>query len=578
MSGHTTRQERMTPTVLDTFFSDVQLELRTSPVQVQPEELVHVVGTTEPVRERRDARAQSLYVAGLLTVESVQASLSEEERMALVEKVQNKARAWLQSPPTEATPEMLQQVRWLFSKTRRVESPQQIVQRVWLSAVLYNLGMRELRYTDVGQIVWQGGMAERIGLGPDRQLDAAIMRGEHTFYVTSYRRPDGTVVRGKGRQRWYVYRLTIDPKADLLFERYRQVVRENIALIVASETHATQPQLPRDFYGGDEFQQACIDAQDAQFQHALVLSPQHGVVSLDEIVPSDVEWQEVTNARLWEWETKVANKLGGYLFGEARHHFQVPPDFNWWLWLNPESVYSFTVFGGGLAVRMFFDHLLNMRAYSQGEWPHIILTERRAGYGADDFEEELEFNLGTFFPEDDLPSEEALLEEILPDLDQLMQWAALFAERVSVYVLPLDQYWELTAEEAMIPVRILHEAGIKMDAVFGALMEISFLLDHPTPFSVLTSTSPIVATLIQFAHNLLHREHQMVNEVLKMVPNPTIRHMLEMARQEPDPEDQLCAVLALTEQIQMLTLLIPQRTQDMLSVWLHTYIAGRAAR
>ncbi len=568
----------MTSTVLDTFFSRVQLNLHISPVQVQAEELVHVMGTTEPVRDHPDERTQSLHVAGLLTVESVTATLPEKERMALVEGIQNAARAWLQKPPPEAAPEMLQQVHWLFSKTRRAESPQQIVQRVWLSAVLYNLGMRGLRYTDEGRILWEGGATERIGLGPDAHLDAIIARGEHTLYTASYRRPDGTVVRGKGRQRWYIYRLTVDPKADALFARYNEIVRENIALIVASETRATQPQLPRDFYGGDEFQQACIDAQDPQFQHALVLSPQHGVISLEEVVPSDADWHTVTGEQFWLWQMKVISKLGGYLFGEARHNLDMPGDFNWWLWLNPESVYSFTVFGGGLAVRMLFDQLLSARTYALNEWPHIILAERRLGYGADDFEEDLEFNLGAMLPEEDYLTEDELLDAILPDLDQLMQWAEMLVERVSVYVAPLDQSWELSAEEALIPVRILHDAGVKLESVLSIMTEISFLIEQKTPFSVLTSTTTLVATLLQFAHNLLHSDHRMANEVLKIILNPTIRHTLEIAMSEPDMEDRLCAVLALAEQVQMLALLIPQQTQDMLSVWLHTYIAGRATR
>ena len=568
----------MTSTALDSFFSHTQITLRAKPVEVQENELAHVMGTTEPVRNHPDEHARSLLGAGLLQVESITTPLPEKKRLALVKEIQDKARAWLQNPPPEADPDMVKQVRWLFSKTRGQESPQQIIQRVWLSAVLYNLGMRGIRYTEEGRILWEGGATERIGLGPDKHLEATIERGEHTLYAASYRKPDGTVVRGKGRQRWYIYRLTVDPSADVLFERRKEIVRENIALIVASETRATQPQLPRDFYGGDEFQQACIDAQDPQFQHALVLSPAHGVVSLDEIVPTDIDWHEALDGPFWRWQIMTIHKLGAYLFGEARHKVDVPEDFNWWLWLNTESVYTFTVFGGGLAVRMLFDYLLGARSYAHQEWPHIILAERRLGYGADDFEEDLEFNLGAFFGDDDYLSEDDLLDAILPDLDQMMQWATALAERVSVHVPPLEQTWELNADEALIPVRILHEAGVKMDALVSTLMEISFLLDQRAPFSVMVNTSSIVATLLQLTHNMVHHDHRMVTEVLQLVVNPTLRRYLELLLQEVELEDRLCGVLALAEQVQMLALLIPQRTQDMLSVWLHTYIAGRATR
>ena len=569
----------MTSTVLDTFFSHVQLTLRISPVQVQEDELVHVMGTTEPVRHHPDERARALLNAGLLTVESVKASLAEKKRLALVKDIQEKARRWLETPPADADAETMQQVRWLFSKTRVQESPQQIIQRVWLSAVLYNLGMRGLRYTEEGQILWEGGATERIGLGPDKQLDAAFERGQHTFYVASYRRPDGTVVRGKGRQRWYIYRITLDPSTDILFRRRKEVVRENIALIVASETRATQPQLPRDFYGGDEFQQACIDAQDPQFQHALVLSPKHGVVSLDEIVPSDIDWVDIADRQFWHWQMLVIRKLGAYLFGEDRHKLNVPQNFNWWLWLNPESVYAFTVFGGGLAVRMLFDYLLgpHSRSYAPDDWPHIILAERRMGYAADEFEENLDTELDMLLENADFPLKDALLETFLPDFDQITQWAALLAERVSVYVVPLERDLELSAADATIPVRILHEAGVDIEALLSTLAEISFLLDRNAPFSVLVNTNSLVALLLQLAHNLVHHDHRTAFQVLQLVLHPTVRHYLEAAMQEPDIEDRLCAVLALAEQIQMVELTVPQHAQDMLSVWLHTYIAGRTS-
>ncbi len=567
----------MTTTVLDTFFSHVQLDLLVSPVQVQENELVHVMGTSEPVRDHPDERTRSLLGAGLLVVESVKATLPEEKRLELVTDIQNKARAWLKAPPPEADAEMMQQVRWLFSKARAKESPQQIIQRVWLTAVLYNLGMRHLRYTDKGGIRWDGGSTERIGMGPDAHLDAAIESGQHTLYVASYRRPDGTVVRGKGRQRWYIYRLRLDPSVDVLFERRKTIVQENVALIVASETRATQPQLPRDFYGGDEFQQACIDAQDPQFQHALVLSPAHGVISLDETVPSDIDWDEIVSGQFLRWQTKVIYKLGAYLFGEARHRVKVPENFNWWLWLNPESIYSFTVFGGGLAVRMLFDYLLSARPYALDQWPHLILAERRLGYGADDFEEDLNFGLGALLGEEEYLSENELLDTVLPELDQLMHWASLFADRVSLYVAPIDQSWELHADEALLPVRLLHDAGVPMDTLLTTLTEIAFLVEQNAPFNVLIDTHSLVATLLQFTHNLVHRDHHVANEVLKIVVDPALRHYLETALREPDIEDRLCAALALTEQVQMLALLIPQHAQEKLAVWLHTYIAGRVS-
>ena len=145
-------------------------------------------------------------------------------------------------------------------------------------------------------------MAGRLGISADETLDLAWAQAKHETYASSFRQPDGTITRGKGRRRWNVYRLTVDTAAVPLFERYAKKVNEKVALIVASETYATQPQLPRNFYGGDAFQQACIDAQDQQFDHILVLSPAHGVISLDDVVPSEQAWDEVIERRIWAWQ------------------------------------------------------------------------------------------------------------------------------------------------------------------------------------------------------------------------------------------------------------------------------------
>src|SRR5690606_15148600 len=102
-----------------------------------------------------------------------------------------------------------------------------------------------------------------------------------------------------------------------LFERRAQVEREAIALIVASETFGSQPMLPRDFYGGNDFQQACIDAQDQQFAHILVLSPEHGLLSLDDIVPSEVPWDDVLDWKFWPWQTNAHQRLATYLVGRS---------------------------------------------------------------------------------------------------------------------------------------------------------------------------------------------------------------------------------------------------------------------
>ncbi|RPJ00119.1 MAG: hypothetical protein EHM39_05355, partial [Chloroflexi bacterium] len=242
-------------TVLDKLFSQHTFTCQIHPVIIAPEELVHVVGTQEPFRDQPDARARMLLTTGWLKIEIVRTELSDSESTGQVTGVQQAARAWLKQTD-DKTANDRDQVRWLVEKTRQYESKQQIAQRVWLALALYNVGCRGLHFDAEGQIHWDGGETGRIGISADSAIDIAWSQGGHQTYASSFRQPDGTITRGKGRRRWNVYRLTVDTDATPLFERYARKVDEKVALIVASETYATQPQLPRNFYGGDAFQQA----------------------------------------------------------------------------------------------------------------------------------------------------------------------------------------------------------------------------------------------------------------------------------------------------------------------------------
>ena len=121
-------------TVLDNLFNNYAFTCQIHPAIVAPDDLVHVVGTQEPIRDQPDARARTLLAAGWLKVESVRTTLSDSDSTGRVTAVQQAARAWLKQSDDKATTADREQVRWLVEKTRQYESKQQIAQRVLAGA------------------------------------------------------------------------------------------------------------------------------------------------------------------------------------------------------------------------------------------------------------------------------------------------------------------------------------------------------------------------------------------------------------------------------------------------------------
>jgi hypothetical protein len=560
-------------TALDRLLSQHPVACKVQAVTIAPEELVHVVGAQEPVRDQPDDRARMLLSIHWLKIENIRPELPESERSNFVSTLQQAARAWLKQPGDAASPADREQVRWMVEKTRSRESNQQIVQRVWLAAVLHSLGHRGLAFDSEGQIHWDGGITARIGLSPDAILDLARANGTLQTYTASFRQPDGTITRGKGRHRWHIYRLTIDPAANPLFERRAKQVQEKVALIVASETYATQPLLPRDFYGGDEFQQACIDAQDQQFDYILVLSPEHGVISLDDVVPSEQPWGDILERRIWAWQMLATQRLGLYLFGEPRIEAPAARDANWWAWINPESTYEFTVFGGGFAIRILLDSLVRSRTRAPDRWPKIVLMEQRPGYNVGDFDDysDLEFE-----PDDESGEDiDQDFETALQDIDQLLEWASEFVSLVNVFVPPTGETWELAPDEALIPVRLLSDMGMDIEDLLDLLTDISLLLDRSLPISMVINANMVVSALLQVTHSLVHHELDAVQDAIDTFPEGVLRQYVENTLQETNLEDQLCACLTLAEQMHLMAISIPQEVSDQLLVWLQTYLSAR---
>ncbi|MCD4684834.1 MAG: hypothetical protein K8S97_02725, partial [Anaerolineae bacterium] len=470
----------------------------------------------------------------------------------------------------KATLEDQQQVRWIFGKTRSHESKQQIAHRLWLSVVLYGLGKRGLRFDNEGQIHWDDGITGRIGLSPDGQLDLAWSHSYHEVYVASFRAPDGTVARGKGRQRWYIYRLAIDLAVDPLMQRRQHVVNKKVALIIASETYATRPQLPRDFYGGDHFQQACIDAQDQHFDHMLVLSPEHGVISLDDTVPSDKAWSEVLEHSIWPWQMLAVQQLGMYLSKTQNIATPSGHKLNGWVWFDPASTYTFTVFGGGFAVRVLFDHLLRARNRMPHAWPNIIPAEYRRGYIVEDFEEDFDLD----FDDEELPDDLAF-ELTMQEINQLLAWATDFVGLVAIHIVPTGEIWEIAPDEALIPIRLLSDTGQPVDDLLDLLTDIMLLLEQPIPLSMILNPGLVVSAILQITHNLVHNESESTQDILSIFQNPALQQFIEKVLQEPNKEDRLCACLTLAEQLQLVALAIPSFVAEQLLIWMQTYISAR---
>lgn len=562
----------MDKSVLDGLLAAHPLICQVKPVEVKPDDIVHVTGTQEPVRDQPDDRIRSLYAARWLSIESVETVLNEAERSKLVAEVQHTARAWLkQEGKTIGAPEK-QQVRWMIEKTRPHESKQQIAQRVWLALVLYSLGCRELNFNIEGQILWDGGMTARVGAAPDTVLDIAWEQPGHQTYAASFRQADGTIVRGKGRQRWHVYRLTVSPIAEVLFTRRATMVKESIALIVASETFATQPQLPRDFYGGDAFQQACIDAQDQAFTHILVLSPAHGVISLDDIVPSEKHWDSVIERGVWSWQYGAIRRLGQHLAGNLSEEFPKPETVHWWSWLNPQSVYTVTVFGSGFAVRILITQLLRAREHGAHSWPQIEVVEPRPGYDVGEFDG---YDDMFDFEEDEQFDEDEEFDSVLKDIDQLLEWGTELASLVNVFVPPTGEQWELAPDEVLLPIRLLAEAGVDVEDLLDLLTDTSLLLERPLPISMLINSGMIVSVLLQITHSLVHNDRSEIYDLADTFPEGVLRQYVENVMQEPSQEDRLCACLTLAEQTQLLALTISPALGDQLLVWLQTYLSTR---
>ena len=188
---------------------------------------------------------------------------------------------------------------------------------------------------------------------------------------------------------------------------------------------------------------------------------------------------------------------------------------NWWSWINPESRFEITLFGGGFPVRILIDTLLMSYNRLAKQMPQIALGEWRPGYHVGDFDDD--FGLD-FDDEDEDFEDDYDLEAALQDIDQLLEWATEFVELVTIYVPPTNETWELAPDEALIPIRLLTEMGMDIEDLLDLLTDMTLLLENPLPISLLISAGMVVSVLLQVTHSLVHNERDAIADILSVFP------------------------------------------------------------
>ncbi len=547
------------------------------------ENLVHyLTGTQDPWSNKPAAKSDFLLRSGLLKIYQVfpPASTTPDHWSALVQEIQDRAAAWLvrSQDADDQT-----QLSFFNERTRMYESTLQIKQRVWLAFVMFNLGKRGLRFDLGGNVIAEDEtFGAPIGLAPDAALETACAKRTQHFYVATYavRRREGNgdinaypveLVKGRGRMRWYVHMVWLDPDTYAYMNIEPEPIHRRIALVVAGEERATRPALPRDYYRDAGFQQAVIDAEDGNFDITLVLSPRYHVITLDQMVEEDHTWRDIkyNSAVVWAlearkqlWQTCMTYEA----FLQIPLHQPNKYDARWEVWRHPESRYEFTFFGNspptGILGEILYNNVkLNIRrGYTVGSpvppWGDI-----------DDM-------LGNI----ELPNEidDSLREELQETLVEATEQATEFS---NTFYLPPPPTFDLPArelgqDEALEPVMvmrtrdcdvdyILSEGLVIQELVNGELVTMNILLDAPIRLS---------ATL-DIIHSMIHNNEEDVFDLSKQVLPPQLDALVRN-RNLPLIEERLCPLLTFAETLGTLATLLTDEDRDRLGVWQRTFWAA----
>lgn len=594
-------------TIVDRVFASLPPISGTADDQPLPaegrENLAHyLMGTQEPWYGRAGLRADFLLRQGFLSAHRVQVDQPSgqpavDKWRAQVRSAQERAQAMLHDEPS--TDEDQRQLAWFSERTRRFESPAQIQQRVWLAQVMFSLGLRGLRFNEEGVIFTDGAaFGAQIGGEPDLILQMAHERHAQCFYVATFalrlvedpeRDYPVEIDRGRGRRRWYVHEMRLDPQVGPLFEIEPAPVQRNIALVVAGDERATRAALPRDYYRDPAFQQAVIDAEDGKFDATFVLSPRHHVVALDQMVEDDVawdnldwssrwgstmKWAQVTHSQLWCLVLAHKTPLPAKLVERLNQEGRVPA---WAVWRHPESRYTFTIFGQSDASRMLtytlssHARVQSLPGYLQGDlWDEPPGFWQGRNYDDFDLEEVL----------DDLD----LGEDVEQDLRDTFLNAAEEAAQLSqlLYLFPPPTLRlpprQLSPDEALEPIMLLRTRDCDVEQVVDELSDLQELVDGElVNFNVLIDAPTRLTAVLRIIHATLHGDESEVASLSEQVLPSTLHELVVNPKSRP-LEERLCSLLAFAEALSSLTVLLNDDDRDRLSVWQRTYWASEMRR
>jgi hypothetical protein len=540
------------------------------------ENLAHyVMGTQEPWQERTAGRVDFLLRRGLLAVHRISAVApnTPDEWADLVRQAQEHARALLNE---SLDPDIRGQVARFISPTRLHESPGQTRQRVWLALVMFNLGKRGLRVEESGVVLANDGtFGAQIGGAPDHALVTAKERDTCRFYAATYvHRVRGTdesgrypveLARGRGRMRWYVHEVQLDPRVKSFLEIEPEPVRRRIALVVACEEHATRPALPRDYYRDPEFQQAVIDAEDGRFDMTLVLSPRYHVVALDRVVYDDRTWDDLRWAGPVIWAMDTLDRLWRMCLQPKTSPLEEhPPEertgTSWSVWRHPESRYAFTIFGQSEATYFLAEYL---QGYAE--------VDIRPGYVTGQ-EEPWQMSLSIL---EELGLNENLQEELKATLAEATEQAVEFAE---VFFIPsplgLDMKPRALAPgQALEPVMVLRTRDCNVDRVIDEASGLQVLLGDKVNFNLLIDAPARLSAILRIIHAVLHGHEEEVLPLSERVLPPNLQTVVRDRSLPPD-DGRLCPLLSFAEGLSALATLLDDDDRDRLSMWLRTFLAA----
>jgi hypothetical protein len=527
------------------------------------ENLIHyLTGSQQPWIDQPAEKADFLLRRELIKIYRVTPDGTPATWRDLVGRAQTRAEA-LRAQATRGG-----QLFFFSERVRPHESKQQIEQRVWLAWVMYSLGKRGLSFLlDGGIIANDNSFGGATGAAPDDLLAFAASQQTDNFYVGTYAerlRDDGDypveLAKGRGRMRWYVHQVRIEPDARVFLNIEPEPTQRRIALVVAGEEHSNGPALPRDYYRSPAFQQAVIDAEDGNFDMTLVLSPRYHVITLDQVVQDDHPWEDISSHSPWLWSINAADRLWQICLKRSALPLNkeipgYPRSPSWQVWRHPESRYEFTIFGLSLPAHILSETLSESATVKQ-----------RPGYAARDIE---------LAWEDEDFIDELIGEDMHETLVEASEQAAHFSQ---LFFMPAPpglemQAYAFTPEEALEPVMVLRTRECDIDMVLDEAETIYHLLDGDAITINVLMDAPIrLAAVLDIIHAILLGTEPDIQELSLQVMPPILHELVENI--DLPQLDRLDPLMTFAAALSRLATLLDDDDRDRLNVWQRSFWAA----